>query len=243
MSVRPADSQRSFYHTSSLCGELFWPGQPLPAVSGKDLTEAFQLRPKLESFYCEANGRPAVEPVMLAGVTLLQFLEKVADRAASEHVVYHLGWKYALDLELTYEGFHPTVLVYFRDRLEAQKAERMIFDGVVELLVELGLVKRQGKQRLDSTHVLGYVKEMSRLECAMETQRLALEDLEQEISVSLRPVFWQRVWVFYVQSKLDWRLSKKERASRYLRIPDQTGHPFRSNPATVPEQTGHPFGG
>ena len=86
-------------------------------------------------------------------------------------MVYHLGWKYALDLELPYEGFHPTVLVYFRDRLEENKAERVIFDGVVELLIELGLVKRQGKQRIDSTHILGYVKEMSRLECAVETVR------------------------------------------------------------------------
>ena len=67
-------------------------------------------------------------------------MEEVADRRASEQVVYHLGWKYALDLELDYAGFHSTVLVYFRDRLEEKKAERMIFDGVVDLLIELGLV-------------------------------------------------------------------------------------------------------
>jgi len=79
-------------------------------------------------------------------------------------------------LALDYEGFHPTVLVYFRDRLEEQKAERMIFDGIVKLLVELGLVKRKGKQRLDSTHIIGYVKAMSWLECAMERLRLGLED-------------------------------------------------------------------
>jgi Transposase domain (DUF772) len=48
------------------------------------------------------NGRPAADPVLLGGVTLLQFMEKVADRGASEHVVYYLGWKYALDLELDY---------------------------------------------------------------------------------------------------------------------------------------------
>ena len=65
------------------------------------------------------------------------------------------------------------------DRLEENKAERAIFDCVLELLVELGLVKKKGKQRLDSTHILGYVKEMSRLECAVGTLRLALEDLEQ----------------------------------------------------------------
>ena len=60
------------------------------------------------------------------------------------------------------------MLVYFRDRPEEKKAERMIFDGVVDLLIELGLVKRKGKQRLDSTHIVGYVKAMSWMECAIE---------------------------------------------------------------------------
>jgi len=146
---------------------------------------------------------------------LLQFMEKAADRGASSHVVYHLGWKYALDLELDYPGFHPTVLVYFRDRLEEKKAERMIFDGVVDLLIELGLVKRKGKQRLDSTHIVGYVKAMSWLECAMETLRLGLEDLKAAVGRKKRPEFWERLWVAYVQSKVDWRLSKTEHPSRY----------------------------
>jgi hypothetical protein len=142
-------------------------------------------------------------------------MEKVADRGATEHGVYHLGWKYALDLELTDEGFHPTVLVYFRDRLEEKGEERVVFDGVVDLLIELGLVKRKGKQRLDSTHILGYVKEMSRLECAVESMRLALEALEQEVARTGRPQFWGRLWALYVQSELNWRLSKAERKSRY----------------------------
>ena len=135
----------------------------------------------MEALYCPENGRPPIDPVLLCGVTLLQFMEKVADRRASEQVVYHLGWKYALDLELDYAGFHSTVLVYFRDRLEEKKAERMIFDGMVDLLIELGLVKRKGKQRLDSTHIVGYVKAMSWMECAIETLRLALEDMEHEV--------------------------------------------------------------
>jgi transposase len=215
MSVKPVDSQRSFYHTDYLCADLFGPASRYRLFREKILPKLFTLRPKLESFYCEDNGRPAVDPVMLCGVTLLQFMEKVADRGASEHVVYHLGWKYALDLELDYQGFHSTVLVYFRDRLEQKEAERMIFDGVVKLLMELGLVKRKGKQRLDSTHVVGYVKAMSWLECALETLRLGLEDLEAEVGRKKRPEFWERLWGLYVQSQLDWRLSQTEHNSRY----------------------------
>jgi transposase len=181
----------------------------------KILPKLFVLRGRLESLYCENNGRPAVDPVLLAGVTLLQFMEKVPDRVTAEQAVYHLGWKYALDRELSDGGFHATVLVYFRDRLEEKKAERLIFDEILELLIETGLVKRKGKQRLDSTHVLGYVKEMSRLECAVETVRLALEALATEVPIGARPAFWDKLWALYVQSKLDWRLSQADRQSRY----------------------------
>jgi transposase len=215
MSVKPIDSQRSFYHTDYLCGELFGSANRYRLFRERIWPKLLELREKLHLLYCEQNGRPAVDPVLLAGVTLLQFMEKVADRAAAEHVVYHLGWKYALDLALDYEGFHPTVLVYFRDRLEEKGAERVIFDGVVRLLLELGLVKKKSKQRIDSTHVVGYVKQMSRLECAIEALRLALEDLQEEVGQSMRPEFWERLWVLYVQSKVDWRLGKAERDQRF----------------------------
>src|SRR5215468_339565 len=166
MSVKLVDSQRSFYHADYLCAELFGSANRYRLFREKILPKLFSLRSQLDVLYCENNGRPAIDPVLLVGVTLLQFMEAAPDRVAAERALYHLGWKYALDLELTEGGFHPTVLVYFRDRLEEKGAERVIFDGVVELLMELGLVRKKGKQRLDSTHILGYVKEMSRLEYA-----------------------------------------------------------------------------
>lgn len=215
MSVRAVDAQRSFYHSEYLAGNLFGPANRYRLFREKIWPRLLELAPKLEALYCAENGRPAIDPVLLCGVTLLQFMEKVADRRASEHVVYHLGWKYALDLELDYEGFHSTVLVYFRDRLEAKQAERVIFDEILKLLVELGLVKKKGKQRLDSTHIVGCVKAMSWLECAMETLRLGLEDLEHKVEQNKRPEFWGRLWEFYVESNLDWRLSKTEQANRH----------------------------
>ena len=215
MSVRAVDGQRSFYHTDYLCGDLFGSANRYRLFREKIWPKLLELSPKLEALYSAENGRPAIDPVLLCGVTLLQFMEKVADRRASEQVVYHLGWKYALDLALDYDGFHATVLVYFRDRLEDNKAERMIFDGILKLLVELGWVKKKGKQRLDSTHIVGYVKAMSWLECAMETLRLALKDLKTEVRRKKRPEFWDRLWELYVQSKLDWRLGKTERECRH----------------------------
>ena len=43
--------------------------------------------------YKPENGRPGIEPVVLLGVLIFQFLERVPDRQAAELVKYHLGWK------------------------------------------------------------------------------------------------------------------------------------------------------
>ena len=108
MSVRAVDGQRSFYHTDYLAGNLFGPANRYRLFREKIWPKLLELAPKLEALYCAENGRPPIDPVLLCGVTLLQFMEKVADRRASEQVVYHLGWKYALDLELDYDrvSFH-----------------------------------------------------------------------------------------------------------------------------------------
>ena len=73
-----------------------------------------QCREQLGECYQADNGRPGVEPVVLLGVLIFQFLERVPDRQAVELVKYHLGWKLALNLKLSEGGFHPTTLVYFR---------------------------------------------------------------------------------------------------------------------------------
>ncbi len=52
--------------------------------------------------------------MLLCAVTLLQFMEKAADRSATEQVVYHLRWKYALYLELDYDRFIPRVGLFSR---------------------------------------------------------------------------------------------------------------------------------
>ncbi|MBV8416392.1 MAG: transposase, partial [Verrucomicrobia bacterium] len=81
-------------------------------------------REELAQCYEPENGRPGIEPVVLLGVLIFQFLERVPDRQATELVKYHLGWKLALNLKLGAEGFHPTTLVNFRQRLlEAGKSD------------------------------------------------------------------------------------------------------------------------
>ena len=76
MSVKAVDSQRSFYHTDYLCGDLFGPANRYRLFREKIWPKLLELSPKLHALYCEDNGRPAIDPVLLCGVTLLQFIEK-----------------------------------------------------------------------------------------------------------------------------------------------------------------------
>lgn len=67
-------------------------------------------------FFSE-RGCPATSPARLALVTLFQFAEGLADRAAADAVRSRIDWKYALSLPLADPGFDATVLVEFRHRL------------------------------------------------------------------------------------------------------------------------------
>ena len=146
-----------------------------------------QLRDRLEVCYCAQDGGAAVEPVLLLGVSLLQYLEAVPDRQAVYLLHYHAGWNFALNRQLGDELFHPTTLVNFRQRLLDYDLSAVGFHGALEALVAAGLVARQSRQRLDSTQMLGRVSRMSRLDCVRESLRLGLEELAPKLAPEQRP--------------------------------------------------------
>ncbi len=123
------------------------------------------------------RGQPALSPARLALAIVLQFTEGLSDRQTADAVRARIGWKYALGLELEDPGFDHTVLSEFRARLVAGKAELLLLDTLLARARELGLVKRRGRQRTDSTHVLAAVRTLNRLERVGETMRAALNEL------------------------------------------------------------------
>lgn len=122
-------------------------------------------------------GQSALPPWRLALVTIMQFRENLSDRQAAEAVRSRIDWKYLLRLELTDTGFHYSVLSEFRDRLIAGNVEHLLLDKLLARCGELGLVKAGGKQRTDSTRVLGAIRSLNRLEVVGETFRAVLNDL------------------------------------------------------------------
>lgn len=123
------------------------------------------------------HGQPAEAPWQLALVTIFQFIEKLSDRAAADAVRSRIDWKYALSLELTDSGFDSSVLCEFRARLLQGKAEHLLFDKLLDVCRERQWLKRRGRQRTDSTHVIAAVHACNRLQCAIETLRHALNSL------------------------------------------------------------------
>src|SRR5436305_851230 len=130
-------------------------------------------------------------------VTVLQFTESLTDRQAAEAVRARVDWKYCLGLELAEPWLYVCLMIGCGERLLEGGAERVIFDALLARLRELGLVGAGGRQRTDSTHVLGRIRDLNRLELAGESVRAALEALAVAAPDWLATVIdasWQQVY-------------------------------------------------
>ena len=139
---------------------------------GEKLFDKFHEQDFVELY--SAEGKPAISPVILAFVTVFQFMEKLPDRQAAESLRMRMDWKYALHLPLAHEGFDYSVLSEFRDRLVEHNAEGLVFEQLVQEFRSMGLIKQPGRQRTDSIAMLMSVRRLSRLELVVETLRLAV---------------------------------------------------------------------
>lgn len=139
------------------------------------------------------RGQPGHSPAQLALVTVLQFMENLADEATANAVRTRIDWKYLLGLELTDPGFDASILSEFRTRLVSSQPEALLLDRLLTLARERGWLKARGRQRTDSTHILAAVRDLNRLELAGETVRQALNRLAEVAPEWLRswvPVAW-----------------------------------------------------
>jgi len=156
------------------------------------------------------EGKPGISPVILAFITVFQYMEKLSDRQAINSLRMRLDWKYALHLELEYEGFDFSVLSEFRDRLIEGQAEGRVFEKLVEQIRKMGLIKEHGKQRTDSIAMLSKVRRLSRLESVVETLRLAIVaivDTDRKWSKAVIPPDWEEK---YGERFVRQRYSEKE---------------------------------
>jgi hypothetical protein len=126
------------------------------------------------------GGRPPVSPRILALATVMQTVDRIPDREAAYDASVRLDWQVIFGVQPGWESFDPSLLTVFRRRMLDHPQVKDIFDRVLERLVELKLVRPEGKQRLDSTWVFGLLRTLSRLENLKEALRVAVRAIEAQ---------------------------------------------------------------
>jgi IS5 family transposase len=99
----------------------------------------------------QGRGHPSVPAEVVASVMVLQALEGLSDREAVSALQRDIAWKVACGLRLDDEGFHPTVLVYWRNRIRASDRPRRIFDAVRQVVEATGVLAGRRRRVLDAT--------------------------------------------------------------------------------------------
>lgn len=162
------------------------------------------------------RGQPGLAPWRLALVTVMQFAENLTDRQTAHAIRARIDWKYALGLELTDPGFDYSVLSEFRGRLVGGQAEQVILEKMLAAYEARGLLKGQGQQRTDATHVLGAIRNLNRLELVHETLHHTLNVLAEVapdwLKAQIMPEWFDR----YGERLTTFRLPKDKQEQREL---------------------------
>ena len=134
---------------AALCRHLV-PAGSVPAFLADHRRELFPDA-LFADLFPSGLGRPSVPADVVATVMVLQALEGLSDREAASALRQNIAWKVAAGLSLTDEGFHPTVLTLWRNKLRASEHPERIFDAVRSVVAATGVLAGRHRRALDST--------------------------------------------------------------------------------------------
>lgn len=135
----------------------------------------------------EDMGRRSIPPQIVAVVMALQRMEGLSDREAVDRFAFDLRWKYAAGgLDYDYPGFVHTVLVDMRARLARSKRPNRIFEAVLEVCNEAGLLGR--KRVFDSTALYDAVATQDTVTLVRSAIRGLLRVANAAVETELRAV-------------------------------------------------------
>lgn len=137
-----------------------------------------------------SRGRRSVPPSVVAVVVVLQRLEGLSDREAVNRFAFDARWRFAAGVGgydvSTWTTFAHTVLVDMRARLASSENPRRIFDAVVEVARQAGVVG--AKRVLDSTPLYDAVATMDTITLIRSAIRSLLRVADAELESELRGV-------------------------------------------------------
>ena len=144
-----SDPNARLLDAAALCGHLV-PAGSVPAFLA-DYRKALFPDELFEDLFPSGRGRPSVPADVIATVMVLQALEGLSDRDAVRELRTNIAWKVAAGLSLADEGFHPTVLTLWRNKLRSSEAPERIFDAVRSVIDATGIIAAKTRRVLDST--------------------------------------------------------------------------------------------
>jgi transposase len=142
-----------------------------------------EIYPMVEPYYCEDNGRRAVDPVMLVKMVLIQHLFGVRSlRQTVKEIEVNMAYRWFLGLGIDTAVPHfATVSYAFATRFPSELSEE-IFAWVLEAAVAKGFVKAE-TVFIDGTHIKASAnKHKKRKELAEATARVYERQLRDEIN-------------------------------------------------------------
>ena len=181
LSPRQGDLLRS---TVSLCEGRVAPD----SIYGVLHRECFSLFPdEMFADLFTDVGRRSVPPMIVAVTMVLQRIEGLSDREAVDRFAFDARWKYAAGgLDFDYPGFVHTVLVDMRARLARSDRPDRIFEAVLDVARQAGVVGR--KRALDSTPLYDAVATMDTITLVRSAIRGLLKVVDGDLAAALRAV-------------------------------------------------------
>ena len=100
--------------------------------------------------FASGRGRPSVPAAVIASVLVLQTLQDLSDSEAMQALRCDLRWKVACGLPIDHEGFHPTTLTVWRNRIRASDRPDRIFAAVRDVIAATGVLTGKTRRAVDS---------------------------------------------------------------------------------------------
>lgn len=170
------------YTTKFACLDSLVPNGHLLRKIEKDI-DFSRVYGIVEHLYCEDNGRPAADPVVLVKIVLLQHLYGIKSlrqtvREVDMNIAYR--WFIGYDIDTPIPHF-ATISYAFANRFPSEVFSE-IFTWILEAVVEKGFVKAE-MVFIDATHIKANAnRKKHRKEMAVKAARVYDEQLREEIN-------------------------------------------------------------
>jgi hypothetical protein len=141
---------RQLTDAAALAGHLV-PAGSMFAFLAAHRAEVFPDADYEDMFAAPGVGRPSIPATQMAAVMTLQALHDYSDRETAEAARFDVRWKVAIGAALDDPGFHPSSLVYWRDRIAKSQRPHRINDAVKAVVEQTGVLKGRRRRAVDST--------------------------------------------------------------------------------------------